>query len=113
MQAETKIGFEEVKDVVYSVPCGGCGLRYLGETGQHFCERRQHERDISNKKTSNVFYDHSKGKVGHEPNWNGTVFVAKEKHWWARKIKEAIMINAINPTKNVQRGGNYEFGEGV
>ena len=47
-----KIGFEEVKDVVYSVPCGGCGLRYLGETGQHCCERRrQHERDISNKKT--------------------------------------------------------------
>ena len=56
--------------MVYYVPCGGCGLRYLGETGQHFCERRRyHERDINNKKTSNGFYVHSKGKVGHEPNF--------------------------------------------
>jgi hypothetical protein len=30
---------EECKDVVYSVPCGDCGVRYIGETGQHFCER--------------------------------------------------------------------------
>ena len=57
----------------------GCDVRYLGETGQHFCERRkQHERDIRNKKMTNVFYGHSKGKVGHEPDWN--IVVAKEKH---------------------------------
>ena len=27
---------EECKNVVYSVPCGDCGIRYIGETGQHF-----------------------------------------------------------------------------
>ena len=58
------------------------------------------------------FYGHFKGKVGHEPKWNGTVFVAKEKHWWARKIKEAIVINAINPTKNVQSGGIMNLEKG-
>ena len=29
---------QECKDVVYSVPCGECGVRYVGETGQHFSE---------------------------------------------------------------------------
>ena len=50
--------------------------------------------------------------MGHEPYWNRAVFVAKEKHWRARKIKEAIMINAINPTKNVQRGGIMNLEKG-
>ena len=97
-QGEAKIkSFEDCKDVVYYVPCAGCGLRYLGETGQHFFERRkQHERDIKNRKTTNGFYEHSRGKVGHKPDWSGMVFVAKEKHWRARKIKEAILINALS-----------------
>ena len=31
---------EDNKDLVYSVPCGTCGVRYVGETGQHYCDRR-------------------------------------------------------------------------
>ena len=31
------VDFEECKDVVYSIPCMKCDLRYLGETGPHFC----------------------------------------------------------------------------
>ena len=41
--------------------------------------------------------------MGHKPDWSGTVFEAKEKHWRARKIKEAILIHAY-PTKNVRNG---------
>ena len=37
----------------------------------------------------------------HELDWSKTVFVAIEKHWRATKIKEAFLINAFNPTKNV------------
>ena len=96
------VDFEDCKDVVYSVPCMKCDLRYLGETGQHFCERKkQHERDIKNRKGSNGFYEHSRKNEGHKPDWSRTVFVAREKHWRARKIKEAVMINAVNPTKNI------------
>ena len=117
VQAEAKKNvFEDCKNVVYSVPCAECGLRYLGETGQHFCERRkQHEHDIKNRKTTNGFYEHSRGKVGYKPDWRGTVFVAKEKHWRARKIKEAIqnLINALNPTKKRAEWGNSEFRERV
>ena len=34
------VDFEECKDAVYSVPCMKCDLKYLGETGQHFCKTR-------------------------------------------------------------------------
>ena len=36
----------ECKYVIYSVPCKKCGVRYIGETGQHFCQRtKQHQND--------------------------------------------------------------------
>ena len=33
-------------------------------------------------------------------------------HWRARKIKEAVLINAVNPTKNVRSGGIMNLEEG-
>ena len=108
-----RVDFEECKDVVYSVPCVKCDLRYLGETGQHFCERRkQHERDIKNRKSSNGLYEHGRRNKGHKPDWSKTVFVEREKHWRARKIKEAVLINAINPTKDVRNGGVMNLEKG-
>ena len=52
---------------------------------------------------------------GHEIDWGKCVFLDKEKNWRRRKIKEAIYINAINPTEsmvhqeisNLQKG--YDF----
>ena len=56
-----KVEFEDCKDVIYSVPCKKCGVRYIGETGQHFYQRReQHKGDIRNNKASNGFYSHLK-----------------------------------------------------
>ena len=33
-----KVEWVECKDVIYSVPGKKCGVRYIGETGQHFCQ---------------------------------------------------------------------------
>jgi len=94
-----KVELENWKDVVYSVQCETCGLCYIGETGQHFCDRRdQHKRDINQKKTSNALYDHVMKNEGHKINWENICFLDKEKNWKGRKIKEAIYINAIVPT---------------
>jgi len=50
---------------VYTIECETCGLHYIGETGQHFCDRRdQHNRDVKQKKSSNALYDHVKEKRG-------------------------------------------------
>ena len=95
---------QDCKDVVYSVPCGECGVRYIGETGQHFSERRsQHKRDIAKRKTTNGFCSHVEENRGHKIEWEKVIFLDHEKHWKRRKIKEAIYINAINPTKAVDK----------
>ena len=84
--------------------CGECGVRYVGETGQHFTERRsQHKRDIAKGKTTNGFCNHVEENKGHKIEWEKVIFLDHEKHRKRRKIKEAIYINAINPTKVVDK----------
>ena len=74
-----KADFVESKDVIYSIPCKECGVRYTRETGQHFCQRvAQHQRDIRNKKDSNGFYAHMKKNKGHTIDWDQAVFLDKE-----------------------------------
>ena len=36
----------------------------------------------------------------------------REKHWIARKVKEALFINAFNPTKKIEAGGNLNLEKG-
>ena len=65
--------------MIYSVPCKKCGVRYIGETGEHFCQRtKQHQNDIKNKKMNNGFYAHLRKNKGHSINWDGTVFLDRE-----------------------------------
>ena len=89
----------------------------MGETGQHFCDRRnQHQRDVKNKKPSNGLYAHLKENKGHKINWEGFVYLDSEKNWKRRKIKEAIYINAVNPAEamgsnkilNLEKGYNLD-----
>ena len=90
--------------MVYSVPCGDCGVRYIGETGQQFSERRsQHQRDVKNRKKTNGFYCHIRENKGHKINWDRALYLDYEKNWKRRKIKEAIYINAINPTHTMNK----------
>ena len=58
---------EDWKHVVYAIGCERCGVHYVGETGQHYCDRRkQHQRDVKNRKTTNGLYDllKTQGKLG-------------------------------------------------
>ena len=99
-----KVDMDYWKDVVYAVRCGTCGVCYIGETGQHFCDRRdQHKRDVNQKKWSNAFYSHLQKNDDHEINWEEVVYLDKEKNWKGRKIKEAIYINALNPTSTAKQ----------
>ena len=51
-----KVELEDYKNVVYAVECETCGVQYIGETGQHFCDRRnQHQRDIGRRNCQMVF----------------------------------------------------------
>jgi len=101
------------KDVIYAVECDTCGVLYVGETGQHFCDRsRQHQADVRAGKSSNGIYDHLKRNEKHSINWQKVIFLDKEKNWRGRKIKEAIYINALNTgeTMDPTRVMNLEKG---
>ena len=111
---KTKVDFNDCKDVVYSIPCKECGLRYIGETSQHFCDRvGQHQRDIRNRKMSNGFYAHIRRNRGHTVEWRDAVFIDKEKHWKGRNIKEALYINAQNPKKTVDKSRILNLEKGL
>ena len=40
------------------------------------------------------------------------MYVEREKHWMARKVKEAILINAVNPTKKIEADGALNLEKG-
>ena len=73
---------EDWKHVVYATACERCGVHYVGETGQHYCDRRkQHQRDVKNRKTTNGLYDHLKNNKEHKVNWEKVTYLDKEVNW--------------------------------
>ena len=100
-----KVEMEDFKNVVYAVEYETCGVHYIGEMGQHFCDRRnQHQREFKQKKLSNGFYDHLDKNDWYVINWEKVCFLDKEENWNRRKIKEAIYINAVVPTSLMNEG---------
>ena len=89
-------------------------MHYVGETSQHFCDRRkQHARDVVNKKETNGIYCHIKTHSSHQPDWDNFKFIDREKNWKSRKIKESLYINALNPTDFMHNVMNIEKGIAV
>ena len=111
---KAKVDFIDCKDVVYSIPCKECGIRCIGETGQHFCDKvGQHQRDRRNRKVSNGLYAHIRRNQGHTMEWKDAIFIDRERHWKGRKIKEALYINAQNPRKTVDKDGMLNLEKGM
>ena len=88
----------------------------MGETG-HYCDcRRQHQIDVRNKKTTNGISEHLKHNQNYKINWEKIIFLDKEDHWKGRKLKEALYINALNPsvmmnpskTMNLEKGFKFD-----
>ena len=72
-----KLNFVDQKDVIYAVPCKECKVRYVGETGQHFCDRvKQHQNDVKHKKLTNGMMPNKK----HSSDWEKTTFLEKERN---------------------------------
>ena len=74
---------------------------YIGETGNKFSARKyQHEYDIKTQKKKNGIGDHMRNKT-HKVNWNNRIFLAVEKDWKLRRIKESIFLNSLNPSTEI------------
>ena len=105
MQVEAKEGIRGEKEcyicMLWSVGRAGCTM--LGKQGSSTVTegRSQHQRDVTQKKSSNGIYDHVKNNEGHQIDWGKVCFLDNEKNSSGRKIKEAIYINAVVPTNLV------------
>jgi predicted GIY-YIG superfamily endonuclease len=111
---KTKTEYLDKKDVVYSFPCQTCGLKYIGETSKTLKQRKeQHERDVRNKVTTNGMANHVKNRKQHRIGWEQGSIITEEQDWMSRKIKESIIIDCLNPKKEMLELMNLEKGINV
>ena len=99
------------KGVIYKINCGNCESSYIGETGQTLGKRlQQHQRDVREKKSTNGIYQHLRRNRKHKSRWEEVKVIDNERHWYKRKIKEAVYINAVDPSCNNGKLMNLEKG---
>jgi hypothetical protein len=92
---------DDQKNVVYHIPCNSCMSCYIGKAGNKFsAQKYQHEYDIKTQKKKNRIVDDMRSKK-HKVNWNNRNFLAVEKDWILRRIKESIFLNCLNPSTEI------------
>ena len=45
-------------------------------------------------------------------DWEKVAYVERERYWIARKVKEMLLINTVNPIKNIKAGGILNLEKG-
>ena len=95
--------------VVYRIPCE-CGKVYIGETGRSMHERiKEHDRVIRLSGTETSAVSEHAHKTGHYRLWNEVKFIDRDRHWYTRRVKEAIHIR-LHPD-NINRDTGIEIPE--
>jgi hypothetical protein len=91
---------------IYKISCS-CGKCYIGETGRSFQVRiKEHEADIRNERTrTSALAEHS-FKTKHHVCLEDTKILAKEDHYYKRRLREALEI--IKHPNNMNRDGGLE-----
>ena len=81
------------KNVVYKIPCAICSFCYVGKTSQWFDEREsQHKRSMRNCDSNNGIYMHIAKHPDHTIAWENTTFLDYDQNFYARRMKEYILI---------------------
>ena len=95
------VELEDWKDVVYAIGCETCGVHYMGETRQHYCDRRKQHQGMWRKKKLQMELMTiwkqwgTQGKLGEsKPFGQGGQLEGKND-------KESIYINCLNPTMKI------------
>ena len=94
---------------IYKIECS-CGKCYIGETGRSFQIRiKEHGADIKNERIrTSALAEHSL-KTRHHICLEYTKILAKENHFFKRRVREAIEIRK-HPS-NLNRDNGLELSE--
>lgn len=87
--------------VVYEITCPDCDQNYVGETARAMSTRLKEH--LNPKATQSAVSDHCKAH-GHNITKENVKIIAREEHFWKRKIKESIEIRTRHPTLNRDKG---------
>lgn len=92
---------------VYMINCS-CGEHYIGKIGRSVKIRlKEHGANIRNERTrSSALAEHA-GNTNHHICLEDTKIIANEKHYFKRKVREAIEI--IKHPHNLNRDGGLEI----
>ena len=79
--------------IVYSIPCGECNVKYIGETGRSLKTRRsEHISAVKHLNTKKSALAEHANNTGHSIDWSATSVVATEQKLQQRKWLEACVI---------------------
>jgi predicted GIY-YIG superfamily endonuclease len=91
---------------IYKISCS-CGRCYIGETGRSFQVRiKEHEADIRREWTRTSSLAEHSLKTKHHICLENTEILAKEDHFFRRRIREALEI--MKHPNNMNRDGGLE-----
>nr|XP_054759677.1 uncharacterized protein LOC129265754 [Lytechinus pictus] len=99
-----KVPKDKKNNIVYAIQCQetGCSANYIGETKQPLSKRLyQHRRPGASGYDSAVYSHLNTSK--HNFKDNDVLILDKEPRWFERGVREAVYVNAENPSLN--KGG--------
>ena len=100
-----EMGKEEIRDLVYDIPCAVCSKNYVGETQRKFTTRKgEHQKAVARlQKEKSALADHVM-KTNHDIAWNEATILRTNNNWRQRKILEAWEINCAKDPLNRDDG---------
>ena len=100
-----KMGKEEIRDLVYDIPCAVCSKNYVGETQRKFKTRKgEHKKAVARlQKEKSALADHVI-KTNHDIAWDEATILRTNNNWRQRKILEAWEINCAKDPLNRDDG---------
>ena len=94
IQVKAHIPEEDRKGVVYEVPCTDCDHTYIGETGRTLRKRlTEHKAAVRRQDQNNGIAVHA-WRINHRPDWESASVKTTAKHYWKRRILEALFIQS-------------------
>ena len=94
---------EERNCGVYYIPCKGCDLVYVGQTGKSYLDReKQHKYNIRTANESSALFKHQQ-LYNHNINWNEGKIIFKSERQIERLITETCIIRKVS-TMNLNEG---------
>ena len=87
-----------------------CGKSYIGETGRSLQKSlKEHGADIKHERLrTSALAEHS-SKTKHQVRLEDAKIIAREDHYYRRKVREALEIK--KHPKNLNRDGGYEISD--